>query len=469
MKKINIGKSLLRNCLMILLLLILTSAISIMFILYTGRQSNTYSSLKTVKVNVNEALSFMEDNFDSIGDPSVKIGLSDILKKDNLEAVLLDVEGRILFSSSGSIAAASDETVNIKYVNLEDSYHFNCSSPVLVNNKVVGNSIFSLPRDMVSDNSGTIPFYMFLPLIAGIASVLFMILHLYLFTVRNLLVPVKELNHFASSVSKGNFTSRLTFETDSEVTEVFSALQLMQEELKYSLQRQMDMEKERREFIACISHDLRTPLSSIKAYAGAIKDGFAKSAGDLTIFSGIIDSKADSISKLIDDFFEQSKAELGQLKINKRPIYSKELILKVYEAHKFEFMKRGQSFILMDNLPEALIDADPLRLEQVLFNLLLNAGKYTPEGGTVQLGVFSEASMVKFFVKDNGIGISSFDMPYIFEKFFRGEKSNSPEYIDGSGLGLAICKYIVKAHNGQIYAESSSGSGSTFYFTIPKA
>ena len=466
MKRYNLRRSLFTYCVFICTVLILCSALTFILFRNSCYDQRSLKDIKSAKVNVNEALNYVEIHFDDLKEPSAKASLIQILEKNNIAAALLSLDGRVLFSSDNSSFNLSNEPINLKYVNIEDKEFFNYISPIVADNKIIANCIFSIPQSSLFSKPS---YSVFIPLAAGLLISFITIIYIFTSVKKHILIPVKQLNSFSSSISKGILNNKFTFNTASEITDLFSSFQLMQDELKYSLEKQLNMEKEHKEAIACISHDLRTPLSSIKAYAGAIKDGFAQNKSDLIDFSNIIENKADSMSKLIDDFFEHSKAELGRLVINKHVLYSKEIIQSIYESHSFEFKKHGLSFILDENIPDVLLNADPLRLEQVLFNLFENARKYTPAGGTIKFGAYVENAFIKFYVKDSGIGISDFDLPNIFEKFFRGNTQHINGSTEGTGLGLAICKHIVESHGGEIFAESKVNNGSVFYFTIPKA
>lgn len=466
MKYINIKKYFTAITILIMAIALTTFVISFLLVLGEYKISSKQPDYKKGKVIVNEALNYLEDNFQRLQQDKIISNLDTILKENNLQVKVLNLNGKTLYNSLNN--SESNEIVNLKYINAETKYGINYISPIVVEDKVIGNTIFYIPKEEILDNKKNKVYYFFIPLSLGLVAVMILLIRMNVFMKRYILNPIEDLNNFTDNLSKGKYKNKLKYEIDSEVTRLCSGFELMQDELQYTLELQNKLEKERKELIVCISHDMRTPLASIKAYIGAIKDGFAKDAETLNNYIQIIDSKSDNILKLINDFFEHSKADLGELKVNKSSHYSGKFILENLENYKMEFENKGVKLTIDTDLPEVLVDIDTLRMEQVIFNLLQNSLKYTSSGGSVHFGAFTEGKFLRFYIKDTGVGISNFDLPYIFDKFYRGEKEQIEEFQDGTGLGLYLCKYIIEAHGGEIYAESKLGEGTTISFTIPK-
>ena len=463
MKKIIIKNYFSRITRLIIAIFMLGAMISFLLVFNDYQENSKRPDYKKAKVNVNEALSYIESNFKEINNPRNITELNNILQKNKLQVQVLDFNGETIYNSINT--SKSQGKINLKYINLESKNTINYISPIVINEKLVGNAIFSIAKETSSDNN---LFFYFIPLILGVLIAILLLFKMNLFIRKYVLSPIQDLNIFTDNISKGKYMNKLNYEIDSEITRLCSGFELMQGELQYSIKQQNKFEKERKELIVCISHDMRTPLASIKAYIEAIKDGFAKDTVTLNNYIQIIDNKADNILKLVNDFFEHSKAELGELRINKAPQYSGEFFMKIIEDYRIEFHNKGINLVIDTGLPEVLINIDVLRMEQVIFNLLQNAMKYTSSGGSVHFGVHLEKEFLKLYIKDTGRGIPSMDLPYIFDKFYRGEKEELTEYQDGTGLGLYVCKYIVEAHGGEISAESKLQQGTTIYFTIPK-
>jgi two-component system phosphate regulon sensor histidine kinase PhoR len=225
------------------------------------------------------------------------------------------------------------------------------------------------------------------------------------------------------------------------------------------------LEAIKRDFVANVSHELRTPLAAIKGYSETLLDGGVDDEETSREFLGVIDRHATRMSRLIDDLLTLSRLESQQMAIVPTPVDLSELLNSTEKSFRKHAKDKGVTLSakVPEDLPVVLGDHD--RLEQVVVNLLDNAIKYTPEGGSVILRATSESGVIKVEVVDTGIGIPEADMPRIFERFYRVDKARSRD-LGGTGLGLAIVKHIMQGHNGTLNVESSPGVGSTFSFTL---
>ena len=230
------------------------------------------------------------------------------------------------------------------------------------------------------------------------------------------------------------------------------------------------LEQVRRDFVANVSHELKTPLATILGFAETLLAGAMEDREHNRRFVTIIRDQAASLAKLTEELLDLSQIEAGQLKLDLEPLALPELLTHCLQAMEAAVKQKGiaASLDLPASLP--LVLADRRRLGQVVGILLDNAVKYTPEGGRVTLRAFTSADnkAVTIQVEDTGIGILSTDLPRVFERFYRVDKSRARE-TGGYGLGLAIARHIVEIHGGRIWAESEAGRGSTFCFTLPAA
>ncbi|HAJ57309.1 MAG TPA: PAS domain-containing sensor histidine kinase [Candidatus Omnitrophica bacterium] len=226
------------------------------------------------------------------------------------------------------------------------------------------------------------------------------------------------------------------------------------------------LERLRQDFVANVSHELRTPLSSIKGYAETLLEGALDDKANARDFVGIIHHDSERLSKLIDDLLDLSKIESGKMKMVFLPVELQGVIRRI--AAVLENQAKSKAISVSVDAPAGLpkVMADESRLSQVILNLLDNAVKYTPQGGSVKISARIDNDFVRVGVSDTGIGIPDEDVSRIFERFYRVDKARSRE-LGGTGLGLSIVKHIVSAHNGQVWVSSEPGKGSTFSFTIP--
>jgi len=224
----------------------------------------------------------------------------------------------------------------------------------------------------------------------------------------------------------------------------------------------------KKDFVANVSHELRTPLASIKGYSETLLDEGLGDSDNSKEFLRIIDKHATRMSRLIDDLLILSRLESQQISVERASLDMGELIGLSIASFSKQALDKGIELTsdVADELPSALGDHD--RLEQVLVNLLDNAIKYTPAGGSVKVSAYMEAGAIRIDVRDTGIGIPLKDIPRIFERFYRVDKARSRE-LGGTGLGLAIVKHIMQGHGGRVWVESEFGKGSLFSFTLVKA
>jgi two-component system phosphate regulon sensor histidine kinase PhoR len=220
----------------------------------------------------------------------------------------------------------------------------------------------------------------------------------------------------------------------------------------------------RREFIGNISHELRTPLASIKALAESLQDGAIEDPELSRDFLSKMNAEIDKLTQMIQELGELSRIESGEAPLRRESMELAEIIKQAVERLRAQSDRAGLSIVLNipDKLPQFCIDRE--RIEQVLINLIHNAIKFTTPGGSVTISARQEGQDVVVSVSDTGVGIPADDLPRIFERFYKSDKSRSG---GGTGLGLAIAKHIIEAHGGRIWAESVEGKGYTLHFTLP--
>jgi len=278
------------------------------------------------------------------------------------------------------------------------------------------------------------------------------------FLSRRILAPVKALTQAARRLGKGDFSQRVHSRDKGEVGELAQSFNSMADDLERA-------ERLRRNMVADVAHELRTPLSNLSGYLEAIRDGVVKPDTD-TIRS--LDEEASSLSRLVDDLQELSLADAGELKLTCHKEGASKLIKQVVAALQPKAAAKGLtvSVNLPDDLPPVNIDSH--RIRQVLHNLLENAVAHTTQGDTITVTSWQQDNQLKVSVADTGAGIPAKDLPNIFERFYRVDKSRT-RATGGTGLGLTIAKRLVEAHGGKIEVQSEPGKGSTFTFALPIA
>lgn len=230
------------------------------------------------------------------------------------------------------------------------------------------------------------------------------------------------------------------------------------------LTRLRRLETIRQDFISNVSHELRTPLASLKALTETLQEGALEDPPAAQRFLLRMETEIDTLTQMVTELLELSRIESGKVPIQRKSLDPLELIKPSVERMRLQAERAGLELKLEcpAELPRVVADAD--RVEQVLINILHNAIKFTPSGGKIVVSAYAEDGRVVFYVKDTGVGIQQRDLSRIFERFYKTDRARSG---GGTGLGLSIARHIIEAHGGRIWAESSPGQGSTFFFTLP--
>ncbi len=226
------------------------------------------------------------------------------------------------------------------------------------------------------------------------------------------------------------------------------------------------LETMRRDFVANVSHELKTPLTSIKGFVETLLDGALEDKENSVDFLKIVNNHVDRLNSLIDDLLELSHLESKEMALQKERLKLAQLVKEVILGFKSQAAKKKVE-IKSDLLPEAEIYADPGKIQQVFTNLIHNAVKYNKEGGFIRIYSEDLDDKIKVIIEDSGSGIPVKDIPRIFERFYRVDKARSRQ-LGGTGLGLSIVKHIVELHGGAVGLESTEGLGSIFFFILPK-
>jgi two-component system sensor histidine kinase BaeS len=271
--------------------------------------------------------------------------------------------------------------------------------------------------------------------------------------------PMKQLTLAARRVATGDFSHRVSTKTDDEIGEVSVAFNTMAEQLETK-------EKSRRQLLADIAHELRNPLSIIQGNLEAWLDGVITPTPEDV---GSVYDETVLLARLITDLRDLSLAEAGQLKLDQNPIELGEFIFAEIASVQTRCQEKQISIRaeLPAKLPLVLIDKD--RIRQVLHNLVDNALRYTPAGGSIEIGAdYDKPGWVTVSVSDTGAGITRKDLPHVFDHFYKADRSRQRGH-GGAGIGLAMVKKVVELHGGTVWVKTRKGKGTTFYFTLPVA
>lgn len=258
-------------------------------------------------------------------------------------------------------------------------------------------------------------------------------------------------------------------EPDDEITWLANLFNRMAERIVAQLQKLRESDEARRELVANISHDLRTPLTSLRAHLDTLRQTDSTlTAAEKREYLDIAAKQSERLARLIDKLFDLAKLDAQQVKPTFEPFIISDIVQDVIQ--KFELIAVSKNVAVLTEVPDSLplVHADIVLIERVLDNLLENAFRYTPAGGSITVKLIPLPKQVTLQVSDTGSGIAPEDLPRIFDRFYRGEKSR-PATDSSAGLGLAIVKGILALHQSEIRVESKPGGGTTFSFDLPLA
>jgi len=351
---------------------------------------------------------------------------------------------------------------------------------------IIGNSLYSISQFdfYFSDNTpgslfpimdiGPIGIYAFRFIVAlGLAIVLILIVTngvLTFLVSRSIIKPIESLKRAAGQIKEGNLDCSVNCYSNDEIGQLCLAFEEMRLKLKESVERQLQDEDNRKELISSISHDLKTPITSIKGYTEGILDGVADSPEKIRKYIQTIHVKAIDIDKLIDELFLYSKLDLQKEPFNFERIDINEYLEHSTEDLQFDLDKEGLKLDLkMATKQPVLVIADREKLKRVVTNIVANSVNFMDkEPGKIGVTMQEGKEFVTIKIEDNGPGIPKEALPLIFSRFYRVESSRSIS-AGGNGLGLAIARRIIEEHGGSIWAESQEGMGTRIFFTLKKA
>jgi len=274
---------------------------------------------------------------------------------------------------------------------------------------------------------------------------------------RNISKPLRQMNEAARQISGGDFEKRLYTKGHDEVSQLARSFNNMAE----SLNRQ---ERSRREFIANISHDLRSPLTSIRGFIQAIKDGAAPPS-KINRYLDIVLDESERLSKLANDIVDLSQIEARQLALNKTVFDINNMIRDTAMLFETQIINKKLNFGLSFADKQNLVNADHEKIKRVIYNLLDNAIKFTPEGGSIVVETSVKDDRVWVTVRDNGVGINPEEQKDIFDRFFKADASRGLDR-NGNGIGLSIVREFTRMHGSPVTLVSAPGKGSAFTFIL---
>lgn len=384
------------------------------------------------------------------------------------EIIIVNKEG-VVVANSGIPSLPKGEKINSKefdllsinkatqkeyYDEINNRRYLSVGKPIYTDRVIIG-GIFVLAS--IEDMYQSVDMIEKSVTLAGIGAI-FLALGFIFILSRKLSNPLLEMEKATRKIAKGDLNTRVSKGTKDEVGSLAAAIN----DLALELQR---YRSNRREFFANISHELRTPITYLEGYAHALENNLYQSDEEKEQYLQIIQQEASRLSKLVADLFELSKMEEGKIDLHFESVDLVEVVENALLKTTIKAKEKGLQidFNRLTNIPS--IYADGLRMEQIVLNLIENSIRYT-EKGTISVKLSKELNSIILAVEDTGIGIPEEDVPFLFERFYRVEKSRSRDF-GGTGLGLAIVKQLVELQGGAITVKSKMRKGTCFELTFP--
>lgn len=335
--------------------------------------------------------------------------------------------------------------------------------PLIIDNTVQGAVILNAPVQHINELMQTIYYYLAAAGLAGFALMALVLRPL----VGGIVRPLKEMQAIAQAMAAGQYEQRVAVRQPDEIGQLGESLNSLAQDLGDFVRQMERLEGIRRDFIANVSHEMRTPLTIIRGYNQALADGTVSDPQQVRQYYQLIDEEVLRLQRLIKDVLDLSRLQAGRVEVALEPLPLPALVASVGEmlARKAADKQIRLNVPPSDlALPEIMGHGD--RLVQLILILLDNAIQYTPAGGQVEVCLAADATAVKMSVSDTGIGIAAEDLPFVWERFFKADKAHTRQQT-GTGLGLAIAREIIEMHGATVELQSEIGRGTTFYLRFP--
>ncbi|WP_257535878.1 sensor histidine kinase [Metabacillus litoralis] len=326
--------------------------------------------------------------------------------------------------------------------------------PLLDDNKLVGIIYLYLPLAPIEE-----VFNRTTPLLIAVGIIFFLVIFKIVNSMSNtILQPIHEMRKYAKELAKGNFKNRIPVRTSDEIGGLSKTFNQMSEALDESDQKKKD-------FLANVAHELRTPLSYVKGYSEVLQEKLYETEDEAEKYLSLIQRESERMQRLVNDLLDLAQLEGENYPLIKEPIAFSQLVNDTVD--RFYHRLQEKQLILQQHLDdEIIIIGSHDRLQQIIYNLLENAIRYSDKPGTISISLSQNQESIFFSIADNGIGMSEEDIMHIGERFYRADKARNRKE-GGTGLGLAIVKQLVLLHGGRMEFNSKLGKGTTFTLVFP--
>lgn len=474
----------------ILIPIFLIGAFSPVLIYFTGSYFNISSVTTNYYSTINQiqwaqTISSISNALLSEGEDKEKLdGLNEFVSPiEKLgSSIYIEKNGKPFYSSSKSDIL--EEANKIVKVNKNENLNYFANNGLVIVNHANGKKdkylIVAINKDYTVKNASThYAAKEFTNLLLGRTGIIAIIIALVfvlsiviisLITSKTIVSPIKKIADGADEIARGNLDYEIDYNSKNELGQTVESFNQMRRRLKHYIDKQNKAEEERKELIAGIAHDVRTPLTSAKGYAQGLRDGIATTPEKQKKYLNRICTSIDDTEKILNDLLNISRYELKSYKLNKVNVNLKEFINDGASEIKTMLERSNFDFSLQMNVnPNTQISVDTDAFARVFRNIIMNSIKYARDNvhGNVRLVVSEYERTVIIELTDNGTGVEKENVSKIFDTMYRTDPARR-KVSQGSGLGLAVCKQIVELHGGLIWASSKQGEGLSIFISMPK-
>ncbi len=364
-----------------------------------------------------------------------------------------DVQGKVLMKEEITSALLGNDTVSTTKTD-EIGNVLEGAVTVLSDSEIIGAVYISQTMQETEDFLENIRW-----ILVVISIVVCLLISVLSWVMADIIIsPIETLTQFVSSFNSSTMNKRIKVTGRDEISELANAFNNMADRLE-------EMEEKRRQFVSNASHELKTPLSSIKLLSESILSVQTEENSYIGEFMTDINGEVDRLAKIVDRLLTLTKMDAGTDVLDTKLTCINELLERVSRSLKPQADRKNIAMAVIDT-EQVYAEVDAQKMWQVIYNLTDNAIKYTPAGGVVKLTLKKEGEFCRIEISDNGIGIPESDVDRVFDRFYRVDKARSRES-GGTGLGLSIVKDVVELHKGKILVDSKEGAGSTFIIILP--
>jgi len=305
-------------------------------------------------------------------------------------------------------------------------------------------------------------------IVAGVTGLLLAFLIVAVAMRRFILIPLEKMSTSVRQIADGDLDIQLPSSKISEIAEVQNGFDVMVDSLKKSIQKQVELEAERRFVITAVAHDLRTPLFALRGYLDGLEQGIADSPEKKAKYLAVCKEKSAQLDRLVEDLFTFAKTEYQEMELSEKMIDLSLVLKNSIESLSLQAQQKGISIITDHLTSDCNIKGDAHLLERAMNNLIDNAVRHTPRNGKIFISCNREVNQVTFTIQDTGEGFSTEDLQRVFEPLYRGEASRNRS-TGGAGLGLTISQRIIRQHGGELVVGNAPKGGAVIRGWMPLA